>query len=453
MAFKSRIRPAAAAAAVGLAGLVSSAAAQAAIPTCADVVTSLNLGANPRVIYGGGGSAITPTLAKVALVLSQATPPTIVFYTDPGAQVGYDLFRDNAGAGKGTTTSPAFKYWLKAADLVTPQTCTATDLVAGQGLDFGTTGGNLSLFGESLPAGVAQFAGPAQGVNLIVPKDSTEASISTEALYFVFGFGDATQYAGATQPIPWTNKAYIIQRKSTSFVQQFIRGTIQTLGGNAATFPADFKNASTQTATCSKALTDSNGGTVECLQAAAAGGHAQDAIGFTSGPTADQNRATVHTLAYQHTGQLAGYWPDSTSDAFDKINIRTGQYYLWDVNQFFARINGSNANATQEQITNPDVKRFIGYFSGYLPPPADADVNRAIAETGSIPLCAMHVQRDGDFGALSCYAPPAPCDCYFESIATKSQTCDACNQPSDCNPVGTSDADARKCRNGFCEAY
>jgi hypothetical protein len=303
------------------------------------------------------------------------------------------------------------------------------------------------LFGETLPATTGQFAGPAQGVNLIVPKDSTETSISTEALYYVFGVGDATQYATATQPIPWTIKDYVIQRKSTSFVQQFIRGAIQTLGGNAANFPADFQNAATLTATCSKALTDTNGGTVECLQAAAAANHAQNAIGFTSGPTADANRATVHTLAYQHTGQLAGYWPDSTPDAFDKINIRTGQYYLWDVNQFFARITGSNANVKLEQISNPDVRTFIGYFSGQVQPPADADVNRAIIETGSIPLCAMHVRRDSDFGALSCEAAPVPCDCYFESIATKTPACDACTTDADCS------AAAPKCRLNLCEAY
>jgi hypothetical protein len=386
-------------------------------------------------------------LAKVALVLSQATPPLIVFYSDPGAQVGYDLFRDNAAAGKGTTTSPAFKYWLKAADLTTPQTCTAADTNLGRGVDFGTTGGSLSLFGETLPETTGQFVGPAQGVNLIVPHDSTETSISTEALYYVFGLGDASQYATATRPIPWTIKDYVIQRKSTSFVQQFIRGTIQTLGGNAANFPADFKNAATLTATCSNALTDTNGGTVECLQKAAAAGHAQDAIGFTSGPTADANRATVHTLAYQHTGQLKGYWPDSTPDAFDKINIRTGQYYLWDVNLFFARITGSNVNAKLEQITNPDVAAFIGYFSGQLQPPEGADVNRAIAETGSIPLCAMHVRRAGDFGALRCEAAPVPCDCYFESIATKTQTCDACTTDAECT------GSAPKCHFGFCEAY
>ncbi|HEY5372538.1 MAG TPA: hypothetical protein VIK01_02585, partial [Polyangiaceae bacterium] len=382
MALNTRIGPAAVAAAVGLAALAGAGSARAV--TCADVITQNSL---THVIFGAGGSAITPTLAKVAYALSQANPPINVFYSDPGAQAGYDAFRDG-NAGK---TAAPFKYWHAVGDLTaaSPPTCTATDAIAGQAIDFATTGGTLALFGEALPATTGQFAGPAQGVNLIVPTDSTETSISTEALYFVFGFGDASQYAGASASVPWTDKNYIFQRKSTSFVQQFIRGTIQTLAGPAATFPADFANATTQTAVHAADGKDSNQGTVDSVVWAASQGKAQNAIGFTSGPTADKNRATVHTLAYQHTGQTAGYWPDSTPDKFDKINIRTGQYYLWDVNQFFAKITGSNAHAKLSQISNADVKNFIGYFSGDVAPPADADVNGAIIGTGSIPLCAM----------------------------------------------------------------
>ena len=443
----TRIGPRAVAAAALLAGLATTGAAHAV--TCADVIAQNNL---THVIFGAGGSAITPTLAKVAYLLTKANPPINVFYADPGAQAGYDQFKDGT-AGK---TAAPFKYWRAEADLTaaTPPTCTATDPIAGQAIDFGTTGGTLNLFGETLPSGIGSFTGPAQGVNLIVPNASTETSISTQALYFVFGFGNATELGGATNPIPWIDKSYIIQRKSTSFVQQFVRGTIQTLGGPAANFPADFANASTQTAVHALDGKDSNQGTVDSLVWAAGQGKAQQAIGFTSGPTADKNRASVRALAYQHTGQNAGYWPDSTPDAFDKINIRTGQYYLWDVNQFFVKVTGANAHPTLDQITNADLKKFVGYFSGQTPSPAEADVDRAIVETGSIPLCAMRVTREGDFGALSCYAPPVPCGCYFESIVNKkADVCDACVVDQDCNPTGTKASDARACHHGYCEAY
>jgi hypothetical protein len=439
MACKTKIAPLTVAAAIGLAGLLSGSRAHAV--TCADVITANSL---KNVIYGAGGSAITTTLAKVALVLSKAQPPITVFFSDPGAKEGYDYFAAGSGAGK---TGKEFKYWLKDADLKTPPKCTATDTINGQATDFGTVGSSLALFGETLPADTLEFFGPAQGVNIIVPFASTQTSISTEALYHVFGLGPAADYSGATTPVPWTNKQYIIQRKSSSFVQQFVRGAIQQLGGNASNFPEDFANAATLTATCSKDLTDTNGGTVDCVEAAATAGHVEQGIGFTSGPTADANRTRVHTLAYQHVGQTTGYWPDSTPGAFDKLNIRNGQYFLWDVNRFFVKTAGSNANPTLDKITNANVKKFIGYFSGLTPPPVDADVNRAIAETGSIPLCAMQVQRASDFSGLTCYAPPTPCGCYFESITSGTDACDACSDDTQCG------GSSPKCHFGYCEAY
>ena len=41
------------------------------------------------------------------------------------------------------------------------------------------------------------------------------------------------------------------------------------------------------------------------------------------------------------------------------------------------------------------MKNFIGYFSGELSlPDGSDDVTKAIIDTGSIPLCAMQVQRE-----------------------------------------------------------
>lgn len=442
MAWKTRIGPAALAAAVGLVTLAGAGSAHA-VP-CSTVVSTKGL---THVIYGAGGSAITPTLAAVAYQLSKANPPITVFYQDAtGAQGGYDAFK----AGSGGKTAAPFKYWLTEADVKTGPvpTCTADNETTGRALDFATTGGTLALFeGETQDPDVGAFSGPAQGVNVIVPKTSSESSISTEALFFVYGFGDASQYAGATATVPWIDKNFIYQRSSTAFVQQFVRGAIRTLGGSATNFPADFLNASTKTTSCSADGKDTNQGTIDCLTKAATSGHAQEAIGFTSGPTADKNSAAVKTLAYQHKGQTTGYLPDSEPGKFDKANIRNGRYFLWDVNQFFTKITGSNTKPALSQIVNADVKNFIGYFSAELAAPTGADVNRAIAETGSIPLCAMQVQRSSDFTGLSCYAPPEPCGCYFESIAIGSSSCDACTSDDQCS------GSSPKCRSGFCEAY
>ncbi len=452
MALNNRIGPTAVAAALGLAALASAGSAHAI--ACSAVVASLPAALQAHVIYGSGGSAITPTLSQVAYVLSQSSTPIFVFYQDAGgAGAGYSSFT----SGTGGTTARPFRYWLTQADVTTNTlTCTA-DAATGRSVDFATTGGTLALFdGLTLAADTGVFTGPTQGVNVIVPWDSTETSVSAEALFFVYGFGNADQLSGATSVIPWTKKDYIFQRASTAFAQQFLRGAIRTLGGSAANFPADFANASTQVITHSASGKDDNQGAVDSLVWAASQGHAQDAIAFTSGPTADKNRTAgkAHTLAYQHDGQDAAYWPDSSADTFDKINIRNGHYFLWDTNQFFTKITGSNAHPTLDQIVNPDVKAFIGYISGQLDSPTvDASVGghdavtEAVIKTGSIPQCAMQVKRDSDFAGLGCYAPANPCGHFFEQIATKATTGDACTSNAQCGGAEP------KCHFNFCEAY
>ena len=62
------------------------------------------------------------------------------------------------------------------------------------------------------------------------------------------------------------------------------------------------------------------------------------AIGFVSGENADANRTTVRTLAFQHTEQRCGYWPDSTATSFDKRSVRDGLYWLWTTTHFFAPV-------------------------------------------------------------------------------------------------------------------
>ncbi|MET0793038.1 MAG: dickkopf-related protein [Polyangiaceae bacterium] len=435
MALNTRIGPTAIAAALGLAALASVGSAHAL--TCTEVIAGLPAATQAHVIYGSGGSAITPTLSRVAYVLSKQNPPVFVFYQDGGgAAAGYQSFTGSTG---GTTARP-FRYWITEADVTANNlTCTADVPATGRAVDFATTGGTLALFdGLTLADDVGVFTGPTQGVNIIVPWDASERSISAEALYYVYGFADnTTNFTGVSNPVKWASP-YVYRRSATAFVQQFLVGAIRTLGGNAGTFPAGFPVAAASSP-------DTNQGSVDNVIAAAAAGFTEQAIGFTSGPTADKNRGTgkVHTLAYKHTGQTEAYWPDSSVSAFDKINIRNGHYFLWDTNQFFTKITGSNANPTLSQIVKDDVKTFIGYFSGQV---KSLDVTKAIIDTGSIPQCAMQVQRSTDFTGLSCYAPTDPCGCYFESITSNSAACDSCTKDSECSGSST-------CHFGFCEAY
>jgi hypothetical protein len=258
------------------------------------------------------------------------------------------------------------------------------------------------------------------GVNVFVDKGSTQKSISTEALAYIYGRGTD----GTIGVSPWLNAASIVRRNENSFVQLFIAKAT----GLPATSLVGFDAGTNQ-------------GSVDKVVEFAAANGVETAIGFASSEVADKNRAKVRTLAHQHVDQTCGYWPDSTADSFDKANIRSGQYYLWSNVHFFARIDAAGA------IVDANVAKIIGIFTGAAAPPGTVDAIATYAANSLVPDCAMRVQRTGDLGPLASYAPPEPCGCYWEWKATGKDACAKCSVDSDCTGSG------QKCRHGYCEAY
>jgi hypothetical protein len=360
----------------------------------------------PNPIYGSGGSAITATLGKVATALAGLENPVTVLFADPGACTGYQAFLDDA------ITTP-LKYWDAAG---TQLTCDPP-AVEGQPVDFAHMGNPADqCAGASLPDDVGDFLGPVQTLNVITSVDSAETSISAEALYFVYGWGADSEAS------PWTVEANLAKRKSDSFVHLFL--------ANSVGLPAE------------KFLgieVGNNQGSVDLIVAAAAT-DPDSTLGYVSGSTADKNRATVKTLAYQHTGQSCGYWPDSDENSFDKINVRKGLYHFWAPGHFFARLDGEG------NIANEDVAQFIGWFDGTIAGPEGTDVTQIVSKAGDIPSCAMQVTREGVIGAISSYAPEQPCGCYFEFVTTGETACEPCEE-------GDPSEGGQVCRNGFWEAY
>lgn len=360
----------------------------------------------PNPIYGSGGSAITATLGRVATALAGLPEPITVLFADPGACIGYQAFLES----NVTTT---FKYWDAAG---TQLSCDPE--VTGQQVDFAHMGNTADFCpAQTLPAEVRDFLGPIQTVNIITSVNSSESSISSEALYFAYGFGAESQAA------PWTVEANLVRRNSTSFVHLFVADSVQLS-------PEKFKG--TQVA--------ANQESVNAVVAAAAT-DPDSALGYVSGSAADNNRDMVKTLAYQHTGQSCGYYPDSNETVLDKRNVRQGLYQLWTPGHFFTRVDegGTPVNAR--------VAELIGWFDGSVSPPEGVDVTSIIIEAGDIPGCAMEVTREGVLGPISSYAPEQPCGCFFESKATGQTSCQACSVDADCG------AASPKCRFGFCEEY
>lgn len=358
----------------------------------------------PDPVYGLGGSATKPFLGKVAAALTKAGYAHTLVYQSPGACLGINaLLADTKITGTAS-------YWDADGK---EQTC---DLpLTGQAVDFANMGNSAtSCPGVSqLPAGVGDFEGAVQPFTLIVPTASTQQSISREAAYLAFGLGAGGQAA------PWIDEAQIFRRDANSAAQLFIAIATGVPAGK-------FKGVDTK----------NNAGTVTAVSSSTS---PEAAIGLVSGEVADANRATVRILAYQHTGQTCGYWPDSSVTSFDKRNVRTGQYYVWSPTHYFAKVDASGKPA------DPKVKDLLGILTTEAAAPTGVDINQLAIKAGSVPKCAMEVQRKGDLGEISSYAPAAPCGCFYESVATGTTSCTACTKDAECTGSAT------HCRFGFCE--
>jgi hypothetical protein len=409
--------------AAGAAIVSSSLDARATNPNCSSLPGT--------ILYGAGGSAQQPLLAQIGTQLAAAAAPISLVYSDSGsACAGYnDLVTPTAITGTAL-------FWDGSGNTLTCQLDAGGDPVT-----FAVMGNAPDLCSgvTGLATGFGQFLGPVQPIDFVVPASSTQQSISTEAAYYIWGFGAS---AASNTLSPWGTPADIFTRSASSFVGLFVG--LDT-GVPAATVAAHGTSESTNSATVT-ALTALNGTA-----------NAEAGIGFVSGEVADGNRSVIKVLAYQHTGQTCGYWPDSTINAFDKVNVRSGQYWLWSPVHFYAAVDASGA------ITDTNTANFIGLFTGTAAAPAGVDVFGAEIAAYTVPSCAMQAWRDGDLAAPYSYAPATPCSCEFDfatNNTNKPATCTTCTQDSDCTtnhcrnigPPLSSDAGAGDAGSvGYCE--
>lgn len=379
----------------------------------------------PNPVYGAGGSAVTATLGAVATALAGLPPNEriTILYWDPGACTGYHAFVDK-DTGSGLATKPAyFKYWDAAGNLTQ---CEAT---GNEPLAFAHMGNTPALCPakQPLPAGFGRFTGPIQTVSLITHKSSQFDAISAEAFYHVFGFGPG---AAGHSVAPWTVPEAAFGRATSSFVHQFLAAAFRVP-------PTGFKLPAPN-------VLSTNQATVQAVFSWGESNDPSQPIGYVSGSAADEgaDKNQIKTLAVQHFDQKCGYLPDSSRSRKDKLNVRKGQYFLFTPGQFYAKANGTT-------ITDANVNKIVRWFDGSLAAPAGLDIVKIIIQSGDIPVCAMQANRpDGDLNPIVSYAPPNPCNGYFEFNATGSTTLKSCTNTDACNKAA-----GEQCRFGFCEAY
>jgi hypothetical protein len=398
-------RPLLAAAGALVATLAPAPASAQTVPDC----STLNL---PNPIYGDGGSAAQNYIGKIATVLANLPTPITVLYKASGACNGvYGLLTPGALSG-------TIFYWTAAG---VQQQCNLP-AVGGPAVQWANMVNTHALCEQApatLPNTIRVEEGPVTAINFITSASSTETSISSEAAYFVYGFG-AT--GGIT---PWTNESFIFRRNATSAVGLYA-------GAAISVHPNAQKGVQISNQTMG-------------ITGVAAATPPSAGIAYVSSDAADAARATVKTLAYQHKGQICGYLPDSTSTSFDKKNLRDGHYWLWGAQNFYGL-----KDATTGAWSNANVGILVDTVTGARPAPAGVDIIKAAIDTGNVPRCAMSVWRDGDLGPFYSYAPATPCACHWEkNVPGGSTTCKACTADADC----ATESATSKCRLNLCEAY
>ena len=405
-----KLRAPAITAAAWLAGMTTTSWARA-IP-CGSIPNPAAPDGGPApTVYVEGATAAAPFLAPLQQALSVDPNPINVVYVGDGGCLGASNFFTNTPIAK----KPAAVYY--AGEL--SGTCDLPSGDAGQPGPiadiavsdvYAPTCGTLP--GGQLPPHVGDFLGPIQTVAFVVPVASTQKALSAKGAYFVFGFGAGSGVA------PWTTNTSIYRRNETSAVQALLASAIgvplpRWFGVDATSLLGSVDAGLTGGSSVANALENDP--------------NPEQAIGILSDTDMDATVAShVRILAYKDNDQTCAYYPDSTSTARDKANVRDGHYTLWGPMHFFAYVDARGA------AQSPTVGRVISYLIGTAEEPTGVDIVQADANANLVPPCAMHVARTVEMGPLMSYAPAASCSCYFDYVATGHTTCLACAKNADC---------------------
>jgi hypothetical protein len=478
--------------AVVLAGLVAlgvdSGARAAVLPVCDPTIPDLSgcCYKLPNPVFVAGTSAAKSALQAIA---KQLTDITIVYQTPDSCIALTDVVAVQAATSSNVVTT------VLAADGTTPGCALSPAAlnnpdeainIAVSDIFPATCQSVLGTGGITVGQQIDVY-GPIQAQTIDVPSASTAKSISAEAAYDVFGY--AADTAAHSVP-PWTVPTSVFIRPSTS-------GTLNLIGTVIGLPGAKWANA---TSTTSVQVTKSSADMFTAISTPAT--NVDATIGILSAQFVLQQNTkalaaggtgkTIKTLAFQAAGQSCGYFPDSTENKGDKLNVRQGRYAIWGPAHLVTNIGpDGNPKGAHAAAVAAVLNAFIatgceggscptgtgkllgvaagasgadggmstadggtsGADGGVAPP--SAALKKAVIDAesapsgGVVPWCAMEVMRSLEGGAESSYQPSEPCGCYFEKLATGapvSPHCTACPIGNECV------APYSVCRLGYCEA-
>jgi ABC-type phosphate transport system substrate-binding protein len=399
-------------AAYGLAGAAALLLARtASAQVMCDDTTTL-----PNPIILTGSSAFEATVEQFAIKLSAESTPTSIIYQVPGSCTGVANFAAPlTGTGDyytlDTTVSPA---------KIKVNPCT---FGANQMADVAISDVFYSSCTNVTPSSdMKDFLGPVQAMLFIVNKGNLFQYITAAEAADIFGCGYTAGIA------PFNVMGGIICRDPNS-------GTQITVADNIG-IPA---TAIAAPSICTQASPNKTSGEIAGVEGFTA--MPNSAIGFIGADAYDGARDKLSSLAFQAYGQNYAYYSDSGPSTADRQNVRDGHYTIWGYEHMIVKVD-TNGNPTNQKAAD-----FIGWING-TKTDSSFDYINLEGTAGTIPLCAMKVQRSTDGGPLSPYNPSDTCGCAFEAASTRSTPSECVT----CTGTGTSTCTGGKsCHHGYCE--
>ncbi len=404
--------------ALPLAAAVVSASAQvqANTPDCASLPGT--------VVYVESGDTQENLLKVVGRQLRDSANITLAFVLTGSCGITSDMY-----TGAQLISGATLDYIPSTAedptwDPTQPESNCTVD-PAGAPINVGIAALFVESCGLGEPPAAANLAlvrGPVQAYTFVVPTASDAQAIWAEEAYYAFGFGNANKLA------PWSDQELM-------FIRPPSKSTLVATAANIDVPPNRWhgvpENAS-----------------ADVVAAVASSPQPEPTIGILGAEVYDADRgAGIKTLAFRTFGQQHAYFPDSTSTAFDKRNVRDGHYTLWSPTVYITPVDAGGTPVNPAVAYLEDL--VLGDEAATAPEGGmGIDGLADVVQVGLVPDCAMRVTRKADGGPLSLYTPSAPCSCFFESQipgasgATR-PGCTSCSSDAACH--------GGKCRHGFCE--
>jgi len=373
---------------------------------------------NPTVLTGS--SAFEATVDQFAVKLSAKSTPINIIYQVPGSCAGVQNFE----AGPLPSGATGHYYTIDSGTgKVVINSCmfdgTQSANVAISDVFYESCGSNVT---HPMPTTLKDVPGPAQAMLFVVPKANT-----------------TTQYITAAEAADIYGCGY------TAGISTFnVMGAIFCRDPNSGTQITIAKNIGIDASVIVPPVCTSVGGGTTNGMLGVVGMPTTptgSTIGFVGADAYDTYRTYLNSLAFQATGQTYAYYSDSGPSTADRQNVRDGHYTIWGYEHLIVKADSSGA------ITDPKAADFVGWITG-TKTDTDFDYINTEGSAGTIPQCAMKVQRSTDGGPLSPYNAPDPCGCAFEAAITHSSPSECVT----CTGSGTSTCTGGKsCHHGYCE--